>query len=317
METRPFADFHLSRLMIGTVQFGMAYGIANKTGQPSYRDVRDMLALAHESGVNCLDTAALYGTSEEVVGRALAELGIAGKMIIVTKTTHLADDLTEEEADSVMEQSVLRSLKRLRLEALPLCLIHHEENFRYVQSLLKLKEKGLVRHVGSSVMTPAITKGIVNSGLVEAVQAPTSVLDRRYVSAGIFRDAVQRGLGLFVRSIYLQGLILLGDDEVQPELAAVVPVLQRLRALAGQAGMSLAELAVRYVLSLEGVTSGVVGVETIEQLRNNIAIFQKGPLDAALMKAIIAAVPQLPDSILMPNKWPKRIPDAKPVARPE
>jgi len=315
METRTFADLALSRLMVGTVQFGLTYGIANKTGQPSYKDVCDILLCAYEGGVNCLDTAALYGTSEEVIGRALAELGLAGKFIIVTKTTHLADDLDSAEADAIIEQSVTLSLKRLRLDVLPICLIHHEENFRHIDSLLKLKERGLVRYVGSSVMTPTMTKGIVNSGLVDVVQVPTSVLDRRYVSAGIFRDARQRGLGLFVRSIYLQGLLLLQDDEILPELSAVIPVLRRLRALAADAGMSLAELAVRYVLGLEGVTCGVVGVETVEQMRSNIAIFEKGPLSADLMKAVIAAVPDLPDTILMPNKWSQRMPDAKPQGR--
>jgi aryl-alcohol dehydrogenase-like predicted oxidoreductase len=306
MEYAEFAGLRLSRLMVGTVQFGLNYGIANKTGQPSFKDVCAILECAYEGGVNCLDTARLYGTSEDVIGQALAELGLADKMTVVTKITHLDDGLDATAADGLVEESVAQSLKRLRLDALPILLIHHEENFQYIESLLKLKQRGLVRHVGSSVMTPQMTRTIVNSGLVEAVQVPTSVLDRRYVRAGIFHACRQSGLGLFVRSIYLQGLVLLRDDEVTPELRAVTPALQRLRALAAEAGMGLAELAVRYVLSLEGVTCGVVGVETLEQMRQNVAIFNKGPLDTGLMKAIISAVPDLPDAILMPNKWPKR-----------
>lgn len=304
MEYRQFADLKLSRLMIGTVQFGMDYGIANKTGQPTLKDVCNILSCAYEGGVTALDTARLYGTSEDVIGQALAELGIADKFTIVTKTAHLDDGLDEATADRVMEASIMESLKRLRLDSLPLCLIHHEENFRYFGSLLKLKERGLVRHAGSSVMTPPVTKGIVSSGLAEAVQAPTSILDRRYVREGIFHDCKQRGMGLFVRSIYLQGLVLMPESEIAPGLADVFPVLQGLRKLAAQAGMSLAELAVRYVLSLEGVTCGVVGVETVEQMKQNIAIFNKGPLDADMMKAVLGVVPDLPETILMPNKWP-------------
>ncbi len=291
--------------MIGTVQFGMPYGIANRTGQPSYRDVCDILSTAYAGGVNCLDTAAMYGTSEEVLGKALAELGLGGKMVIVSKTAALPAEVEPAEASTLIEQSVIKSLKNLRLETLPICLIHHEEDFQYFDALLKLKERGLVSYAGSSVMTPGVAKGIVNSGLVDAVQVPTSMLDRRYVDAGIFHDARRRGLGLFVRSIYLQGLILLADGDIAPGLAAVLPVLQRLRSLAADAGMTLAELAARYILALEGVCCGVVGVETVEQMRQNVAIFNKGPLDSSLMKAIIAAVPDLPDSILMPNKWPK------------
>jgi aryl-alcohol dehydrogenase-like predicted oxidoreductase len=82
-------------------------------------------------------------------------------------------------------------------------------------------------------------------------------------------------------------------------------VLGRLRTLATEAGMSLAEMCIRYVLALDGVTCGVVGIETLEQMQQNVAIFKKGPLETDLMKQIVAAVPDLPDVVLMPNKWPK------------
>ncbi|NCC93899.1 MAG: hypothetical protein EOM10_11550, partial [Opitutae bacterium] len=85
MNTATFADYHLSRLMLGTVQFGLSYGIANRQGRPSYAVVRDILACAFEGGVNCLDTAAAYGESEELIGRALRELGLADRVIVVTK----------------------------------------------------------------------------------------------------------------------------------------------------------------------------------------------------------------------------------------
>ena len=214
MEYRQFADLKLSRLMIGTVQFGMDYGIADKTGQPSFKDVCDILTSACTMAASPRWTRrAMYGTSEDVIGEALAALHLADKMTIVTKTTHMGDGLDDASADRLLEESIRQSLKRLRLDSLPLVLIHHEEDFRYFESLMKLNSGGLVRHVGSSVMTPVVTKGIVNSGLVEAVQVPTSILDRRYVKAGIFHDCKQRGLGLFVRSMYLQGLILMADAE--------------------------------------------------------------------------------------------------------
>lgn len=305
MQYKTFAGIKLSRLMIGTVQFGLNYGVANKTGQPSFKDVCDILSCAFAAGVNCLDTARAYGTSEEVLGKALNELGMADKVTVVTKVASLEDGLTPAEAEQKVEASMSESLKKLRLKTLPICLIHHEESFQYFDAVLKMKERGLARHVGASVMTPPMAKTIVSSGKVQAMQAPTSVLDRRYVRAGVFHDCRTRDVALFVRSIYLQGLILMQDADVPAPLApAVTPVLARLRALAADAGMSLAEMAVRYVLALEGVMCGVVGMETVAQMKDNIAIFNKGPLDADMMKAITAAVPDLPDNILMPNKWP-------------
>ncbi len=319
MESREFAGRQLSRLMLGTVQLGLPYGIANTTGQPPYQEARAILACAYEGGVNCLDTAAIYGSSEEVLGRALAELGISSKMTVVTKVRYLAQGLDATTAATIVEESVVQSLKRLRLETLPICLFHIEDNFCYAEALLRLKERGLVGHIGSSVMTPAATAAIINTGLAEALQIPTSVLDHRYTrpwsedhpEGSIIRKAAERGMAVFIRSIYLQGLLLLPEQEILPELAGVIPTRRRLETLAAEAGMSLGELAVRYVLSLDGVTCGVVGIETVEQMRQNLAIFAKGPLDAELRQRVEAAVPELPDKILMPNQWSKRMADVK------
>jgi aryl-alcohol dehydrogenase-like predicted oxidoreductase len=310
------AELELSQLMLGTVQFGLSYGIANKVGQPSYETVRNIITCAFEGGVNCFDTAPLYGTSEEILGKVLRELQIVNKVTVVTKVAHMADDYSSlRVVDQVVEESVVTSLKRLHLEILPICIFHKESDFRYVDSLLKLKDKGLVRHIGSSVMTPKATGEIISSGLAQALQIPTNILDHRFSHSGITAEAKKRGVALFVRSIYLQGLILLPEEEILPELEEVKPVLRKIRGLAAEAGMSASELAARYVLGLEGLTCAVVGLETVEQMQQNIELFSKGPLDPDLMQAAVKAVPDLSDIILMPNKWSKRMPDAKPQSR--
>jgi len=250
------------------------------------------------------------------LGRALTELDIVDKMTIVSKVHHMAQGLDAATAAALVEESVLQSLRRLRLEVLPICLFHIEENFPYVEALLRLKERGLVEYTGSSVMTPAATARIVATGVAEALQIPTSVLDRRYShpAGGVIRQAAERGIAIFIRSIYLQGLLLQPEEDLRLELVGVLPVRRRLAALAAEAGMGLSELAVRYVLGLDGVTCGVVGIETLDQMRQNLVIFEKGPLDPELRQQVEAAVPALPDKILMPNQWPKRM-EVKPQSR--
>jgi aryl-alcohol dehydrogenase-like predicted oxidoreductase len=309
METRTYGGRELSRLMLGTAQLGLpSYGIANQTGQPSYAEARALVACAFEGGVTGIDTAAGYGTSEEILGRILAELRIADQVMVVSKVMHMVDHLDAVAAAAAVEASVTRSLQRLRLEQLPVCLFHLESNFCYHEALLRLKERGLVGHIGSSVMTLEATAAMIAGGQAEALQIPTNVLDRRYTGAGLCRQAAQRGMAVFVRSIYLQGLLLLSDEATPPELAAVNPVRRRLRALAEEAGKGLTELAARYILGLEGVTCAVIGVETVDQMRQNLALFGRGPLPADLQQAINAAVPDLPDRILMPTLWPRRSP---------
>ncbi|HUJ75370.1 MAG TPA: aldo/keto reductase, partial [bacterium] len=137
---------------------------------------------------------------------------------------------------------------------------------------------------------------------------PASVLDHRFLRQGIPVVARARGTALFARSVFLQGLLLQPEGDMLSEHAAVVPVRRALQDLAAQGGMSLAELAVRYLLSLPGITCLVVGVETEAQLRENAALFRKGPLPGDLAARVPELVPDLPDSILYPGSWSKKMP---------
>lgn len=78
--------------MLGTVQLGRPYGVANRTGQPALYDVRKIVRTAIDSGVNCFDTAATYGTSEEVLGKVFHDLGVGDELFVVTKTRPLNED---------------------------------------------------------------------------------------------------------------------------------------------------------------------------------------------------------------------------------
>jgi aryl-alcohol dehydrogenase-like predicted oxidoreductase len=295
----------VSRLTLGTVQFGVPYGVANRAGQPSYETARDILACAIEGGVTCLDTAAAYGQSESVLGQALDELQARERVSVVTKIVHLADDLSPARADALVEESVTNSLRHLRLDRLPFCLFHRENDFRYVDSLLKLQARGLVERIGCSTTTPLETRKIIDSGLAEAIQFPASVLDRRFTGAEVAGAACARGITTFARSIYLQGLVLLPDSETPDSLREVIPFRSQLAKLASEAGLPLAELALRYVLNLGELTSILVGVESLDQMRENLALFAKGPLPPDLRHAVASIQLFLPDAVLDPWRWPK------------
>jgi len=306
MQYALLGDLRISRLTLGTVQFGMPYGVANVTGQPTLDTVTEILRCAFEAGVNCLDTAAVYGTSEEVIGEVLARLDAAERTVIVTKIPAMDDSVTAAAAARFIEDSVRESLHRLRRETLDACIFHREDNFAFADSLAKLRDNGLVRYIGASTMSPARALEIVRSGLADAVQVPTSCLDGRYIRAGVFAEAAERGVALFVRSIYLQGLLLMPEQAIPADLVEVIPARRRLEALARDAGISLAELAYRYVASQRGVTSIVVGIETVKQARDNLSLAEKGPLEPAMIEAVEKSAAGVPERILMPNLWAKR-----------
>lgn len=306
MQSRPFAEYELSRLMLGTVQFGLPYGVANRAGQPGYAEVLAILAAALEGGVNCFDTAAAYGNSEEVLGRAIQELGVADQVVVVTKVRALtpAEVASPALAAKAIEQSVEDSRRRLGLDCLPVVLFHRESDARYLEVLEDLKARGWLRHAGVSCDNrPGPAVEFARSGQAAALQIPANVLDYRHQASGVFQAAATGGVAVFIRSVYLQGLLVMPEDDIPPALRDVIPVRRRLSAIASAAGLGLAELALRAMLSREGVTCVLTGVDTVEQIRENTGLFNRGPLPADMIAAVDAAVPALPETLLTPALW--------------
>jgi len=298
----------LSRLMLGTVQFGLPYGVANRIGQPDYRDVMAIVDAAVAGGINCFDTAAAYGTSEEVLGRALRELGIADQVVVVTKVqaltaAELADPVL---ASATIVQSVERSRQRLQMDCLPIVLFHREPDAAFMAVLVELQAKNWLREFGVSCDNrPGMAEKFVTSGKVSALQIPANILDHRHARSGIFESAASRGVAIFVRSVYLQGLLVMPEPEIPEALREIIPARRRLEAIAADGGMSLPELALRYMLSQSGATSILIGVETVQQVTNNLATFAKGPLPEDILAAVHLAVPQVSETLLTPLLWPK------------
>ncbi len=304
-----FEQNRLSRLMLGTVQFGIPYGVANRTGQPSYSDVRAIMTAAIEGGVTCFDTAAAYGTSEEVLGRVLHELGVAEQVVVVTKVRPLTP---EELADAALAERAIRnsieeSCRRLRLDCLPVVLFHLETDAVCADVLEDLKQSGRLLQFGVSCDNrPGNAAKFAADPRITALQIPANLLDQRHQKSGIFATALTSGTAVFVRSVYLQGLLVMAEADIPAALREVIPTLRRLTALASDAGMGMAEAALRYMLSRDGVTSVLTGVETVDQVRRNVEILASGPLPSDLLAAIDREVPELPESILTPGKWPPR-----------
>ena len=292
---------HFSKLMLGTVQFGLNYGIANTVGKPSYETARDIIQAAYESGVNCLDTAAGYGDSEAVLGRALAELNLKDKMQVISKVPGITQqNLSESAAERFIVESVENSLARLGVKRLAACLFHVEQDIRYIGILQSLEKKGLIGGAGISLDTNHYCDDVIAAG-IKYVQLPYNVLDKRFDS--FFPLAQQNGIAVFTRSVYLQGLLLMPEDKIRESLLEVIPVRRRLACLAVEAGMDMSELCMRFVLSNPAITSILTGVDNNEQLRQNLQLMGKAPLPTALYQKVKASVPILEEKIIRPSLW--------------
>jgi aryl-alcohol dehydrogenase-like predicted oxidoreductase len=292
-----------SKMMLGTVQFGLSYGVANTSGKPSYETVRDIVKTAYENGVNCLDTSPNYGDSEELLGRVITELGLRDKMLVISKIENIgAENFSNSETEKIIVESVENSLKRLKIIRLAACLMHIEQDIRYVGILQKLEQKGLIGGAGISLETDKYCKDVISEG-IKFVQLPYNIFDKRFDS--FLPEARKNGFKVFTRSAYLQGLLVMPEQNISPDLHVIIPVRRKLEKLAADAGMNMPELCMRFVLSNPAVTSVLTGVDNVKQLKQNIQLLDKGPLPDNLYQEVKAAVPLLPENIIRPALWKK------------
>ncbi|MFM7071402.1 MAG: aldo/keto reductase [Planctomycetota bacterium] len=298
-----------SRAMLGTVQFGMPYGVANRTGMPDENAVAAIVLAAVDGGVTAFDTAASYGVSEEVLGRVFQRLGLRDRVTVVTKVRPLTSDERSDagRAREAIERSVADSRRKLGLARIAAVLFHREEDAVWLDELRRLADRGWFERCGVScdnVPGPAVK--FAGDPRVSALQVPANLLDTRHLRSGLFAAAASHGVSVFVRSAFLQGLLLMPEAAIPATLAGVVPWRQKLEEIAAGAGLAMGELAIRYLLSLEGLTSVLIGVETLEQLEANLAFFDRGPLSADVLTAIERLRLAPSDLEITPRLWPAR-----------
>jgi len=225
-------------------------------------------------------------------------------MKIVSKVAHFGDELSLAEVKEHIHKSIFGSLERLKVDYLDVCLFHHEKYFYAIELLNELKEQGIVKTIGLSFTGTDFDDAakVLSSPLIDAVQVPGSLLDRRFENTG-FALAHEYSKPVFVRSVYLQGL--LTQETAPPRLAAMQSALDVIGKLAREYDLSREALCVRYMLGVEGAASLLMGVETLEQLKENVALIQQGALPPELHRQVAEELPLLPVEYLSPHLWPK------------
>lgn len=296
----------VSRLVLGTVQLGMPYGIANVHGQPDVRQARGIVEAAWRGGIRYFDTAQAYGNSEAVLGQALGELGLTEEARVITK---LAAAMNPYDIEA-LEQSIDASMQRLRTDFLWGVMLHTPQWLEHWDSglgdvLLRRQRAGQIGFLGVSMSPPEDAPQCLAHPDLAMIQAPCNAWDRRLARNDFFEQARTLNKLVFVRSIYLQGLLALTAEEAARRLPRAAPAAQRWHALAGRWHLTPAALAMRFALGLD--TPLVVGAETPAQLWETLALAQQPALSAAQYAELDETMePVLEPAILEPWRWPKQ-----------
>lgn len=302
-------NYNLSRFTIGTVQLGKTYGI-DTLGKPSDEEAQSILKYSMDNGINVFDTAPDYGDSEKIIGKFLSSHPKPDTCVVTKLDCHYYDKDIWENKEIIsrkIREDFNLSCRKLGLDKLPVYLVHHApaafKNDGIVLDVLnEIKSEGKIGSAGVSLYTGDELKRCIDDRRVGVVQIPFNILDRRLAVSGLLDMAKKRGLAVFARSTYLQGLLLMEPERIPEHLNEAVGPVKELRSIAEKSGRSIKELCLKYVLSLSGIDSIVVGINSIEQIRENIKVFDSGPLDKEIIEAV-DRIPIPPEDILNPGNW--------------
>ena len=264
-------------LALGTVQFGLTYGISNQTGQVSRLEAKDMLQMALSSGIDTLDTAIAYGDSESCLGAA----GTHGFKLI-TKLPELPDDT--EDVGQWVQQQVMASLSRLGVSSVYGLLLHRSEQLLSLhrialyQALQTLKETGQVQKVGISIYSPSELSALSPEYHFDLVQAPFNLIDRRLHSSGWMQRLKDGGTEIHTRSSFLQGLLLMSQVDMPAKFIPWSRLWNRWHRWLEDHHVSAVQACLAYPLSFPEIDRIVVGADSQAQLAQIINAASHQPL---------------------------------------
>ncbi len=288
------------KIGIGTVQFGLDYGVANANGQTPEGEVRAILARGAEAGCLTIDTASAYGEAEVVLGRFLWK---DAPFRIVTKTAPVNGTPIGAAVVAAFRESFLSSLRKLKRPAVYGLLAHHASDLlapggdRLYDVLRKFRDVGLVERIGASVYDRTQIDALVDAYDLDLVQLPVNVLDQRLLADGTLDRLHGRGIEIHARSTFLQGLLLMPLDRVPAYFAPIMALLRDWHDQAARQGMSLVEAALAFVRDLPQVDAVIIGVDSANQ-------FEQVLHAASTAKAFDAAALACNDpAFVNPGQW--------------
>lgn len=274
------------KIGLGTVQFGLDYGISNKKGQTLTAEVSKILDLFRDFGGNVLDTASSYGSAEEILGTYnLNEFRIISKF------------MPPKEVGHSIKKQLGSTLQKLNVDRIYGYLAHRPkyiiENPYKWQELIQLKEVGSIEKIGVSLNDPDELQKLINMNIIpDIIQAPFNYFDRRFESLMI--DMKKKGCEIHSRSTFLQGLFFLPPEELSDYFDEVK---ERLIILQNNVDSLPGEL-LSFVVKQPFIDIVIMGVENSKQLKKNLTALKD-----------ISSLPilntNISDRILNPSNWPK------------
>jgi len=282
------------KIALGTVQFGLDYGVSNPNGKVAFDEVESILNFAKKHGVTYLDTAMGYGLSEQVIGSYKTNNNDYNFKII-TKIPDI------ESHTSSIKDLVENALIRLACNQVYGLLFHTAENIntKTFEELLLLKEQGKIHKLGVSVYSPEQAFFIANNFNIDLIQLPLNVFDQRFISSGCIRFLKDKGIEVHTRSLFLQGLLLQPLNDINSYFQPHLKSLNRFNDFCLSHKLSTLDVALSLVNFVENVDKFVIGVCSKLQLSEIL----KSQAKTADIKLDIKTLSSTEETLINPSLW--------------
>ena len=285
------------RIALGTVQFGMPYGITNDGGQVAQSEAARMIHRLSECGVDTIDTAIGYGESEAILGA----IGVNGFKVI-SKLPKLPREIAD--VDDWLRREVSSSLRRLKIDSLYGLLLHHPEDLLGAQgnvlanSIKKLKIDGLIMNSGISIYSANNLEAYLKVVEVDIVQAPFNLIDRRLADSGWLAELKLRGVMIHVRSVFLQGLLLMSQSSLPSKFNPWKSTFDQWYDWLDAQGFTALEACIAFPFLFQEIDRVVIGANSLEQL-NEVFRMSSKPL-----KIMPPSISCEDEDLINPACWP-------------
>lgn len=257
----------MSKIVLGTVQFGINYGINNTSGQVMPEEVVKILQIASKNGIQTLDTSSAYGTSEQVLGYALKQTRL--QFNIVSKYP---------KGNIGVNETFFQSLQNLGVKSLYGYLVHHFDFFQekpeIFEDIRQLKKERKIQKIGFSLYNPQQLQYLFDHNVqFDLIQFPYNIFDRQFEP--YMPQLVENGVEIHTRSAFLQGLFFKDTDTLSEKLKPLKKYLDILHHYCQQHQITIEELALAYVMANTNVKGALIGVDNHLQLESNLKVASK------------------------------------------
>lgn len=288
-----------NKIILGTAQFGIDYGINNSKGKPSFHIMTEVFDKAFAHGIRFLDTAEAYGDSQLRIGKYHRSSNNNFK--IITKYSKNRNELPDNIYDRVRH-----NIQTLYVDKLYCYMFHNFQDYidfynDFKDDLQRLKSLNLIEKIGVSLHTNEEIEHVLNNKEIDLIQLPFNLLDNSSLREKILLKAKNLGFEIHTRSVFLQGLFFKDSNSLKGNLKLLKNELIKISNEVRREEIN--DLALNYVFNKKFIDGVLVGVDNLSQLDNNLTILKNSNFEDSHLFKYIDSIKVSNLKMLNPVNW--------------